>query len=112
MEQSSGLKARYTIRSTPFLLRLWARMAPSTAVIGNDGSIYFASGTARLVSCCFTFSYGPGSLYALRPDGSLSWNFTTGPIAASEFTRMDLLAIGSDATIYLASEDGNLYAIG
>ena len=84
----------------------------SSAVIGNDGTIYFASGTARLVSCCFTFSYGPGNLYALRPDGSLSWNFTTGPIAASEFTRMDLLAIGSDATIYLASEDGNLYAIG
>ncbi|MBP1928148.1 PKD repeat protein [Methanolinea mesophila] len=60
--------------------------------IGNDGTIYAGSLDK--------------DLYAIRPDGTLKWNFTTGG-------QMELAspAIGSDGTIYIANNDTNLYAV-
>ena len=63
----------------------------SSAGIGADGSIYFGS--------------ADGKLYALNPNGSQEWSFTTdGPIFSSP-------AIGADGTIYAGSYDRKLYAV-
>jgi outer membrane protein assembly factor BamB len=70
---------------------------PSSAIIGSNGIVYFASNS---------------SIYAVSPSGALMWNFTTGPVGHAEFSTSDLLAMGSDATVYSGSHDGNLYAIG
>ncbi|NOZ58559.1 MAG: PQQ-like beta-propeller repeat protein, partial [Euryarchaeota archaeon] len=66
----------------------------SSPVIGSDGTIYFGSrpGNSRY-------------FYALYPNGTLKWNFSTGGVIRSS------PAIGSDGTIYFGSSDGYLYAI-
>ena len=63
----------------------------SSPAIGSEGTIYIGSGDRYL--------------YAINPDGTEKWNFTTG---ASVYSSS---AIGSDGTIYVGSRDGNLYAI-
>jgi hypothetical protein len=63
----------------------------SSPAIGADGTIYVGSADMKL--------------YAINPDGSEKWHFTTqGAIASSP-------AIGSDGTIYIGSSDNNLYAV-
>jgi PKD repeat protein/methionine-rich copper-binding protein CopC len=62
----------------------------SSATIGADGTIYIGSTDKKL--------------YALNPDGTLKWTFTTG---GSVYTP----TIGSDGTIYIGSTDKNLYAL-
>jgi outer membrane protein assembly factor BamB len=47
-----------------------------------------------------------GKLYALDPDGTQKWEFVTGAVVYSS------PAIGADGTIYVGSNDSNLYAIG
>ncbi len=59
--------------------------------IGSDGTIYI--GTSD-------------KLYAINPDGSLKWSFTTGTAACRGSP-----SIGPDGTIYIGSEDGYLYAV-
>jgi len=46
------------------------------------------------------------NLYAVNPDGTEKWSFSTGDDVRSS------PAIGSDGTVYVGSEDNNLYAIG
>jgi hypothetical protein len=63
----------------------------SSPVIGADGTIYVGSDDYKL--------------YAINPDGSQKWSFTTGFYVGSS------PAIGADGTIYVGSNDNNLYAI-
>jgi hypothetical protein len=45
------------------------------------------------------------NLYAVNPDGTQKWAFTTGgPINSSP-------ALGPDGTVYVGSDDGKLYAV-
>jgi outer membrane protein assembly factor BamB len=63
----------------------------SSPAIGSDGTIYFGSLN--------------DTLYALNPDGTLKWSYSTnGDIYSSP-------AIGSDGTIYFGSYDNYLYAL-
>ncbi|MBI4812845.1 MAG: PQQ-binding-like beta-propeller repeat protein, partial [Methanobacterium sp.] len=60
-------------------------------VIGSDGTIYIGS--------------TDGKLYALNPDGSVKWTYTTGDKACG-------IAIGSDGTIYVSGGyDNSLHAL-
>jgi outer membrane protein assembly factor BamB len=45
------------------------------------------------------------NVYAINPNGSQKWKFATGGAVFSSPT------IGSDGTIYVGSNDGNVYAI-
>jgi outer membrane protein assembly factor BamB len=45
-------------------------------------------------------------LYAIKPDGSLKWSYTTKDGVSSS------PAIGADGTVYAGSYDGQLYALG
>jgi outer membrane protein assembly factor BamB len=63
----------------------------SSPAIGSDGTIYFGSLN--------------DTLYALNPNGSLKWSYSTnGDIYSSP-------AIGPDGTIYFGSYDNYLYAL-
>ena len=63
----------------------------SSPAIGSDGTVYVGS--------------FDNNLYAVNPDGTEKWNYTTGGTVRSP-------AIGSDGTVYVGSFDNNLYAIG
>ena len=63
----------------------------SSPAIGANGAIYFGSGDSNL--------------YALNPNGTLKWNFTTKRTVTSS------PAVGADGTIYFGSNDSNLYAL-
>ena len=70
----------------------------SPAIVA-DGTIYVGTGTTTLGS------EDSGNFYALDPDGSQKWKFpTVGIIVSSP-------AIGSDGTIYFASNSGTFYAL-
>ena len=58
---------------------------------GADGTVYVGA--------------NDNNLYAIKPDGSQKWSFTTGDCIWSS------PAIGADGTIYVGSNDDNLYAI-
>jgi outer membrane protein assembly factor BamB len=63
----------------------------SSPAIGSDGTIYFGSLN--------------DTLYALNPNGTLKWSYSTnGDIYSSP-------AIGSDGTIYFGSNDSYFYAL-
>jgi hypothetical protein len=61
-------------------------------VIGSEGTIYFGS--------------NDNNLYAIYPNGTEKWHFTTANIVVYS------PAIGRDGTIYISSFDNYLYAIG
>ena len=63
----------------------------SSPAIGSDGTLYVGSMDGRL--------------YAVNPDGTQKWVFTTGDIIYSS------PAISSDGTIYVGSDDNKLYAV-
>jgi len=63
----------------------------SSPAIGPDGTIYFGD--------------GDGLVYALLPDGSLSWEYRTGAAIVSSPT------LGPDGSVYIVSTDGYLYAL-
>ena len=53
---------------------------------------------------------GEGSLvYAIHPNGSLAWTFTTMPGPATAVVGTPI--VGGDGTIYVTSDDRTLYAI-
>jgi large repetitive protein len=60
-------------------------------VIGADGTVYVGSYDSKL--------------YALNPDGSMKWNYTTGNYIYGS------PAVGADGTIYVGSYDKKLYAL-
>jgi outer membrane protein assembly factor BamB len=64
----------------------------SHPTIGADGTIYVGSLDNKL--------------YAINPDGSLKWSYTTGHDVRSS------PAIGADGTVYVGSDDKKLYAFG
>jgi outer membrane protein assembly factor BamB len=67
------------------------REIKSSPAIGSDGTVYFGSLN--------------DTLYALNPNGTLKWSYSTnGDIYSSP-------AIGSDGTIYFGSYDNYLYAL-
>jgi outer membrane protein assembly factor BamB len=67
------------------------RAVVTSPAIGSDGTIYFGALN--------------DTLYALNPDGTLKWSYSTnGDIYSSP-------AIGPDGTIYFGSYDNNLYAL-
>jgi outer membrane protein assembly factor BamB len=55
--------------------------------------------------CNAPADYCDDALHAIAPNGSEKWNFTTGDVISST------PAIGADGTVYVGSDDGNLYAI-
>ncbi len=63
----------------------------SSPAVGADGTIYVGS--------------DDDNLYAVNPDGSQKWKFTTGNVVYSS------PAVGADGTIYVGSVDHNLYAV-
>ena len=63
----------------------------STPAIGRDGTIYVGS--------------DDDTFYAINPDGTEKWNYTTGADIASS------AAIDLDGTIYVGSDDKNMYAL-
>ncbi len=66
-------------------------ISTSSPVIGADGTIYVGSNDSNL--------------YAINPDGTTKWTFSTG----SEVDSTP--AIGADGTIYFGSFDRNFYAL-
>jgi outer membrane protein assembly factor BamB len=50
------------------------------------------------------------NLYAINPDGSQKWKFTTGDFLLSYFL-LSSPAVGAEGTIYVGSQDDNLYAV-
>ena len=74
----------------------------SSPAIGSDGTIYVGAESDRF--------------YAINPDGSVKWNFFTGEIPKGA-TRVrpafysSSPALGADGTIYMGSNDHNLYAL-
>ena len=63
----------------------------SSPAVGADGTIYVGS--------------DDDNLYALNPNGTLKWKFSTGNWGVSP-------AVGTDGTLYFGSLDYNLYAVG
>jgi outer membrane protein assembly factor BamB len=71
----------------------------SSPALGPDGTVYVGA----------SYVYIPPSdvsqLYAVKPDGTKKWVFTTGG------TYISSPALGPDGTVYVASSDGKLYAV-
>jgi outer membrane protein assembly factor BamB len=65
----------------------------SSPVIATDGTIYVGANDSKL--------------YAINPDGTLKWSFTTPAYSYSGSTP----AIGDDGTIYYAGDSQYLYAV-
>lgn len=64
---------------------------PSSPAIADDGTIYIGSYDNKI--------------YALNPDGTLKWSYTTG-------ARINTSpAIGADGTIYCGSDDDSMHAL-
>ncbi len=83
----------------------------SSVAIGSDGTLYFGTGFTKYPGT--SPSYGNGTVYAVNPDGTLSWTFTTGSCGPCSVNyALSDPAIGSDGTLYVGSSDGNLYGIG
>ncbi len=84
-----------------YLVDFHNALIQASPTIGRDGVIYVGTGD-------FNDAYGdnPGNLYAINPDGSTNWVFTTATAAT-----MSAPAIGADGTVYVACADNKLYAV-
>jgi outer membrane protein assembly factor BamB len=78
-------------------------------VPSDDGLSLLSDGTIYVGSALFNSETGTsrGILYAINPDGTEKWSFTTDFNGAVESSP----AIGIDGTVYVGSDDNNLYAI-
>ena len=61
----------------------------SSPALGADGTIYIGS---------------DNNLYALNPDGSFKWTYSTGPVKSSP-------VLAADGTVYVGSTNNTLYAL-
>ncbi|MBP6963896.1 MAG: PQQ-binding-like beta-propeller repeat protein [Armatimonadetes bacterium] len=68
-----------------------ASKTPSSPALGPDGTIYIGSNDNKL--------------FAVNPDGTEKWHYTTG------FDVRSSPAVGADGTIYFGAWDGFLYAL-
>jgi len=68
--------------------------------IASDGTIYMISGGAKMPG-----AVGGDKFWAINPDGTAKWSFTTGDAMYSA------AALADDGTIYFGCTDGNLYAL-
>jgi outer membrane protein assembly factor BamB len=86
-----------------------ASYVQSYPAIGTDGTIYV--GTIYVGNDLYVS--GDKNFYAINPDGTLKWSYYAGsPDTSSPPVGVESSpAIGSDGTIYVGSNDGNLYAI-
>ena len=92
--QNTGLSSVDTIADTgwpKWSYTTGGGIGDSSPAIGADGTIYVGS--------------EDHNLYAINPNGTLKWSYTTGDWIESS------PAIGADATIYVGSNDHNLYTI-
>jgi outer membrane protein assembly factor BamB len=96
-DMTSGWSEGFPVMITNLGILKWRyhtsdyREIKSSPAIGSDGTIYFGSLN--------------DTLYALNPDGTLKWCYSTnGDIYSSP-------AIGNDGTIYFGSYDNYLYAL-
>ncbi|MCK4414612.1 MAG: PQQ-binding-like beta-propeller repeat protein [Candidatus Eisenbacteria sp.] len=130
-------RSGYSINDAPFDSMLaWEFQSDSifysSAVVGDDGTIYIATVSEKLLALSpygellWTFSGAgnfrystpaigddgtvyiggaDGKLYAVNPDSTLRWTYTAGaPIKTSP-------CLAADGTIYFGADDGLLYAI-
>src|ERR1019366_4308785 len=75
----------------------------SSPAVGAHGTIYIGSRDEF-----YPRSHKPSvdhNVYALNPDGTQKWKFTTGAAVTSS------PAVGGDGTIYIGSDDGNVYPL-
>ncbi|MCP4569949.1 MAG: PQQ-binding-like beta-propeller repeat protein [FCB group bacterium] len=97
-------RTQYTGPTAPTLdwTYLTGDFVVSSPTIGSDGTIYFGSGIRRSL---WIHGETDSSLYALNPNGTLKWKYTTlGGLFSSP-------TIAEDGTIYIGSFDRSLYAI-
>jgi outer membrane protein assembly factor BamB len=87
--------------STNWAVNLGGQVLSSPA-LGVDGTIYVSA-----ISNYFN------ALFSLRPDGTTNWIFNLGnvPFAAISSAQFSSPGIGPDATIYVGSQDRNVYSI-
>jgi outer membrane protein assembly factor BamB len=77
----------------------------SSPSIGVDGTIYVGAGG-------YFGGYHDSSLYAIRQDGSLKWQFKTGKGSAHNSAGIfSSPAIGADGTIFVGGLDSYLYCL-
>ncbi|MGO9061880.1 MAG: PQQ-binding-like beta-propeller repeat protein [Candidatus Binataceae bacterium] len=74
----------------------------SSPAVGADGTIYVESNDNNLYAIY---------LYAISPDGNQKWKFTTGDFLPYSYFLLSSPAVGADGTIYVGSQDANLYAV-
>ena len=71
----------------------------------TSGSASTSSSSASSVFTTTPGSASTSNLYALNADGSLKWKYATGEVVRSS------PAVGADGTVYVGSDDKNLYAL-
>jgi outer membrane protein assembly factor BamB len=90
----------------------------STAAVGPRGTVYVTSTSTSClplpIGCSQTES--STSLYAVRPDGIVTWRFSTpssvsGSPGCCNFFTVSSPVVDSKGVVYVGSADGNLYAI-
>ena len=86
-----GIRPPDTLRKWRFQLRDTAGVFYSSPAIGPGGTIYVGS--------------ADGSLFAVDPDGTLRWRYSTGGNMRSS------PSVAPDGTVYVGSDDGYLYAL-
>jgi outer membrane protein assembly factor BamB len=69
----------------------------------NDGTIYIGAGDQGIPD--------DGRLIAINPDGTQKWVFLAEAGAGSDDDMDSSPAVGADGTIYIGSDDDNLYAV-
>ncbi|MHA1811873.1 MAG: outer membrane protein assembly factor BamB family protein, partial [Candidatus Thorarchaeota archaeon] len=98
------MDADHLLSATCDLRVLWRFHAPHAGyycspAVGEDGTIYFSTGSYSLAS-----GYQPGEVYAVNPDGTLKWSYSS---ARTFFSP----AIGENGWIYVMDHDYKVYAL-
>jgi len=98
------MDADHILSATSDLRALWRFHAPHAGyccspAIAEDGTIYFSTGSYSLAS-----GYQPGEVYAVNPDGTLKWSYSS---AKTFFSP----AIGENGWICLMGQDYRVYTL-
>jgi len=87
----------------------------SSGAVGSDGTVYVASSRDVCVEIgCAGGLDSTSRVYALRPDGTRQWQFSSNGSASCcgcNFYTSSSPIIGSNGIIYVGSYEGNLHAI-